>query len=326
MSMALWPGLPSTVYPPVLRGVFPNKSFNGLRVLFGDPADGIFVVGPFLGKNDAFYADFKTILVSDTAAVAYDHRHIVHRCHDGNTFERAGRSTEEVHEHPFLACILVCNETETVALAAYPGHEFSSTLFVDNLLAMTFADIANVRIKVLVVQGAGHAGEIEAEQAHDVAEDFKVAIVACDQDDASAFLHEPLGIFYIFVLTILLPILPFRKKGGKQDVRPQHAYMLKAASSGCSYPDWVLVRIGSTEVLQSPFSATCITEPQQFSTTTSYCQCDTHRCYAQQGRNQTHACIHTPVQDGVRFFVFSPFSDSYHRAIIFGRNLLSSDF
>ncbi len=316
-------GLPSAGYPPVLRGIFPNECFNGLGVLFGDPADGIFLCGPFFGKNDALDAEFKLILVSDTAAIAYGHRHIVYSCHDGHTLERASLSTEEVHKQTFSASIVVRNKTEAVALAANRGHEFSSPFLVDDLLAMTFTHIANVRIEVLVVQGAGHAEEIEAKQADDVAQDFIVAKVACDQDDAFAFLHEPLDVFYILVLAILVPVTPFGKKGGKQDVHPQHASMFKAAFGGLFQPDWALVRIGKAEIHQSPFSVTCTTEPPQFSTNTGYCQCSACRYDVQQGRNQTHACIHTPVQNGVGFLSSSSLSRLFHSTIIRERGLLS---
>lgn len=298
--------------PPVLSGVFAYKGFDGLGVLFGDPAYGVFLVCPFFREDDAFNADFEFVLVADASAVAYGYGDVVDCCHDRNAFEGAGRFAEEVDEQAFFACVLVCNEAEACALFADFGHEVGCALFVYDFLTVTFADASDVLVQVGVVQGAGHAVEVEPEQAQDVAEDFEVAVMACDQDKAFAFLHEPFGGFDMDILAVCLPIVFSGQVGCEQHIHTEHGNVFETASGCFDVPGVIFVRVGDSEIFECTFPSSCITEPEQFAAHARGGECQPCGAHSEQDCECTHQCIHTPVQSGMRFFMSSAFSGFFH--------------
>ena len=314
------------MHPPVLCGVFPHKGFNGLGVLLRDPADGVVHLGPFLGEDDALHPYFKTILIADAAAVAHGDRHAVDSGHDSNTLEGAGRSAKKGDKEAFLAGVLVRDQAQAGPLTAGLRHEVSSALFVYDLLAVSFSNAADVLVEVFVVQGTGHAGEVEAKESHDVAEDLEVAVVAGHQDDTLALLHEPLGVFDVLVLPIRLPVFLSGQVGGQQQVHAQHGNLFEASSGGLDKPGLVFFWIGCAEVFKGPFTAARIAEPEQPTQCAGNGKCQTYRQNAEQGCEHAHGHVNGVVQPGVRFFVSTSFSGFCHGAIVWGPGHLSSGF
>jgi adenosylmethionine-8-amino-7-oxononanoate transaminase len=70
LLLKLGPGFPSSVNPPILSGIFAHKGLDGLRVFAGDPGDWIWLVGPFVRKDDPLDTDLKEKAISLAPTVA----------------------------------------------------------------------------------------------------------------------------------------------------------------------------------------------------------------------------------------------------------------
>ena len=105
-------GFPSSMQPPVLCRVFPDKVLNGLVILRCNPLQRVVLVGPFFGENDSIDLYFKEKTIAEPPAASHSYRQII--CNSKQTYAliRTGFTAEEIDKYPFSAGVLVGNKAQ----------------------------------------------------------------------------------------------------------------------------------------------------------------------------------------------------------------------
>ena len=164
VSFFFWPGFPTAVQPPVLRGVFADKVLGGFYVFLCDPFQRVVLVGPFGGHDNAVDFNLEKEAVAHPPAAGNANRHIVLHRNKADALICARFSAEEIHKYSLFAGVLVGNKAETRAFGGDGFHLLGRTLFVDYLLAGALAGTLKVIVDEFVVQGSCDAVHIKTEK------------------------------------------------------------------------------------------------------------------------------------------------------------------
>ena len=183
-------GFPAAVDPEVLAGVDADEGFDGLGVALGDVAEGVGLGFPVLGEDDVLGADIEVELSVAAAGVADDHGDVVPHGEQADGFVGRGATVEEVDEYALFAGVLIGDESDGATGFEDIGDFLECAGFGEDALAAALADAEDPVIDVGVVEGAGDGGGVEAEGGQKVSEDFPVAVMAGEHDQAAVFVEE----------------------------------------------------------------------------------------------------------------------------------------
>ena len=100
---------PSPVHPEVLVRLGSNGLFQGVGVFLGDPSQRVVPIGPLMRVDNLLRENLEAKPSSQAPAAHYGNGGIKLHRHQGDRLERAGRSTEKVHEHASPAGVLVAD-------------------------------------------------------------------------------------------------------------------------------------------------------------------------------------------------------------------------
>jgi len=299
-----WLVFPAAVEPPVLGWVIADELFDCLSIFGCDPQEGVFFVGPFVGENDAFYADFEKEAVFDSSAVADDDGDIVCQGKQADAFIGACFSAEKVNEDSLFSGILVGDKAEGRSLSGDFVHHFCGAFFVDDFLSCPLADAVEIIADESVIEWSCDAIDVEAEEAHHIADNLEVAVMSADENEAFALSAEPLGPFGVYEPRVLPPVIFPDKPGGENDIDRQHRYMLEAALSDLLIPLPVFVRVTCAEIVERAISAAMVMPPEEATEKTGEPQIGLDVKQKEERRENSQGGEGEPVEDDVTLFLF----------------------
>ena len=190
-------------------------------------------------------------------------------------------------------------------------HLFGGAFLVDDFLARLFAHTIQPPTDEPVIQRAGNAVDVKAENAQQIAADLKVCIVAGDKDHGLPPLHHPLAGLDVLVGRVLVPVVPFDQPGGKEHIDNEHHNMLEAAPARRLDPRGVPFGETCPEIVNRPLSAATVVLPHGPAEKTCKSQV---RLYIEQIHDKDDDAqrgIGKPVENDVALSFFSSFSNRF---------------
>lgn len=297
--------------PPILAWVFAHELFDCLCVLGGSPCERVVFVVPLVWKDYAVDSNFKEEAVVSASAVGNAYRYVLGDCEQGDAFVCACLSAEEIDEDSPGAGVLVCDETQRGAGGNEVGHELCGTFFVDNFLSDAFADTVEVSADEPVVQRAGDAVSIEAEQAEHVAHYLEIAVVGRGHEQSVALLHEPLGLFYSREPRVVSPVVFFYQPRCKNHIDGEHRDLLEAASAYFFVPLLILFRIACAEVVECAFFSAMIVLPEESAEKAGEIQVCVNIKQTDKDYQDAQGDIREKLEDHVAFFLLFLFLNEH---------------
>jgi len=248
--------------PPVLRRVLADEIFNRFGVLGRKPRKRVVFVRPLVRRNIAVSAELEIEAVAGPSAVADHYGDVVGDSQQSNALVRAGLATKEVHKDAFLTRVLIGDKTQGSTAGDDFVHELCRAFFVNDGLAETLPHAVQIIANELVVQRPSDAVDIEAEQAHHIADDFEVAVVAGDHHQAFVFFHHPFCSLGVLKARVGPPVAFLYESGCEQHIDSQHGNVLETAPARLPNPPLAFFGEAGAKVIQSAFAAAVIAFPQ----------------------------------------------------------------